>query len=186
MIERRHLEETGGKRESILSKEFVEEVLSIAQDNLIRDGALKPVLFLQYEFDERVVFPLELPDTTEEKQIYFAAIGVAIRKSGKKIYEAMQITETWYVANEENLLEISPSEHPNRKEAISVFGRDRQGKLATILLQPFSRDIHNQPIFEPIEIEQYNVPINTGIHPVGLLDYLFLPHRSRRRKRRFQ
>ena len=166
--------ETGGKRESILSREFVSGIHTRAKENFRKDGYITPVLFFQFLLDERIVIPLDLPDTLEEKQAYFAAIGLATRRIGKRIYEALVISKIWYITNEDDDFDLSPIQHPKRKEALQIIGRDYRGVRTTAILQPFFRDLQNRPVFEPPRFEQYNLPIETGIQPAGLLDYLFV------------
>ena len=175
MTERGRYIETGGKRESILSCEFVGGVQTLAKENFRRDGYIAPVLFFQFFLDERIAIPLDLPKAIEEREAYFAAIGLATRRLGKSIYEALVVSKVWYFTNEDEGFALSPSQYPKRKEALQIIGRDYRGVRTTILLQPFFRDLENRHVFEPPRIEQYNLPIKTGIRPVGLLDYLFVP-----------
>lgn len=175
MIERGHYVETGGKRESVLSREFVTGIHTLTKENLRNYGSIAPALFFQFLLDERIVIPLDLPDTTEEKQAYFSAIGLATRRLGKRIYEALVVSKVWYLTNDHDDFNMSPSQPPKRKEALQIIGRDYRGVRTTILLQPFVRDWAYRPLFEPPRIEQYNFPIERGIKPVGLLDYLFVP-----------
>lgn len=178
MSERRGYIETGGKRESILSREFVNGIHALSKENFRKYRYIAPALIFQFVYDERIVIPLDLPETVEEKQAYFSAIGLAARRLGKRIYEALVVSSSWYITNEVEWFSHPPIQHPNRKEALQIIGRDYRGERTTILLQPFVRDTDNRPIFEAPRIEQYNFPIKTGIKPVGLLDYLFLPFSS--------
>src|SRR5215207_9555236 len=87
--------------QSILGKNFVEAVLEVAEANLHRDGSLMPVLFLQPHEDKLRILPLDLPPTTEEKYAYFRIIGLAVIATGKRLDEAVFLSETWYVSTEE-------------------------------------------------------------------------------------
>ena len=162
--------------ESILAQEFVETVLHAARVNLERDGALHPVLFLQLESREQMVMLLkEFPDTAGERQEYFTALGMALSHTGRRIDEAVFVSEAWYVGMEEGRTEfdVAPSQHPERREAIVVMGRDAARTRLTHVLQPFHRRGQNQPIFDQRPMEEYNIPADRFPQAVGLVDHLF-------------
>ena len=162
--------------ESILAQGFVETVLQAARVNLERDGALHPVLFLQLESSEQMVMLLkEFPDTVGERQEYFTALGLALPHTGRRIDEAVFISESWYVEMGEGKTEfdVAPSQHPERREAIVVMGRDAGRTRLTHVLQPFHRSEQNQLIFDQRAMEEYNVPADRFPGAVGLVDYLF-------------
>ena len=175
MVERRPQKEGNKRGESILAQEFVETILAAAKENMKEYGSLVPALFLHLESGERVIFSLRLPGTPEEKQAYFTALGLSIRLAGQRIHEALFVSEAWYVEVREEgaAFDVAPSQHPERKEVISIAGRNAQRTRLTFLLQPFSRDSQNQPVFEPLILAQYNAPVDTGYQPVGLIDHLF-------------
>lgn len=161
--------------ESILAPEFVETVLTAAKENLNRDGYLSPVLFLHLEGGGRVMFSLRLPETPEEKQAYFAGIGLATYQAGQRIQEAVFVSEAWYVdvSEEGTVPDIAPSQHPKRREAITIVGRNADKSRISFVIQPFSRDSQNQPLWEEMPLARYNVATDEDVHPVGLIDYLF-------------
>jgi hypothetical protein len=164
--------------ETILSHEFVEPVIAEAKDYLQSHGRLDPALLLiQLDNGERGVIQLSLPRTSEEKQNYFKALGLTIRLAGHRIHEALFISEVWYVAPEKPVahIDIAPSQHPDRKEAILAVGRDALGERFTNVLQPFVRNAQNQLLFENPAFEEYNILVKEGHHPVGLVDFLFNP-----------
>ncbi len=168
--------EKPSQSESILAQPFVETVLQAARVNLERDGALHPVLFLQLESSEQMVMLLkEFPDTVEERQEYFTALGMALPHTGRRIDEAVFVSEAWYVGMEEGRTEfdVAPSQHPQRREAIVVMGRDAARTRLTHVLQPFHRGDQNQPIFDQRAMEEYNIPADQFPQAVGLVDYLF-------------
>src|SRR5689334_22933503 len=101
--------------ESILSQGFVNGILMQAQNNLKRDGSLVPVLFFTFHEGDGGIMPLNLPDTHEERADYFTALGSTFVAAGKRIEEALFLSETWYVgaeANERLNLDVAPSQHP--------------------------------------------------------------------------
>lgn len=188
MVEREPPKETSQSGESILTQDFVEQILTTAQENLRASGYLSPVLLVHLAGGQRLITELELPETTEEKEAYFTRMGRSFRRAGQRIHEAVFVAETWYVDVREapDAFTVRPSQHPARKEAISIVGRNAQGTRHTFLVQPYSRDRHNQPVFEPIpeEMAQFNVLVEGGTHGVGLLDHLFAKGRRRRKRPR--
>ena len=166
----------------MLSREFVESVLAAAKENLRKDGSLVPVLFLCFKDGAHVITPLfSLPPATEDKEAYFSALGREIQRAGHILTEAIFVSESWYVAAEkgEQLnLDVPPSLHPKRKEAITIVGRDAARARFSMVVQPFGRDKESRPVFGPVEIAQYNSSAKSGLNPKGLLDHLF-PRRIR-------
>lgn len=165
---------------SILERSFVEHILFGAQENLRRDGALAPVLFFRSQDNVLGILPLALPETTEEKYAYFGLLGVGLIAAGKEAQEALFLSETWYLAAKPGLQleeEIRPREHPQRREAITIVGRDRLRSHFTFVVQLFHRDARNRFVFGAKEVEEYNIRAAEGIEAVGLLDALF-PTRS--------
>ena len=169
-------QEKPSQGESILAKAFVETVLTTAKGTLEKDGYVLPVLFLQFANGERGIFLLkELPDTTDEKQAYFTALGLFVRSARGGIREAVFVSEAWYVGLEDEGadLEVAPSRHPDRQEAIVLVGRDAGGTHQTFAIQPFARDRQNQPVIGQRKMEEYNAPADEGSRAVGLIDHLF-------------
>jgi hypothetical protein len=177
MGERQRGKESPREGESILSQEFVEPILTVTKEFLRYHDRLGPALFLRMEDGEQGVIPLAYLDdlrTIEERREYFASLGLSIRLAGSKIHEALFVSEVWYVEPEElKGLDVPPSQHPNRKEGISIVGLNNEGTRFTQVLQPFSRDINKQPIFGPLKDAKYNVPLNDQSRPTGLMDHLF-------------
>ena len=175
MVEKGPSRETGETGESILDREFVETLLTIAQENLKSQGSLLPALFLDLESGERAMISPELPSTSEERKLMFSALGLSIHLSGQRIREALFVSEVWFVTDEDAPLEGPPAEHPNRREAISIMGRDAGNTRATYLLQPFTRNQQNQPVFGKKEFEGYNAPTDKSPQRLDLVDALFPP-----------
>ena len=162
--------------ESILAKEFVETILVAAKENLEKDGHLLPALFLQFNDGERTILLLkELPDTTEEKQAYFTALGLFVRSARGEIREAVFVSEAWYVGLEDGREdpEVAPSRHPDRQEAIVIVGRDAGGRRQAFAIQPFARDGQDRPVFGQRKMEEYNATTDDSARAVGLIDHLF-------------
>jgi hypothetical protein len=160
---------------SILGKEFIEVMLATARKNLETDGYLCPVLFLRFEGGERAIYPLELARSSAEKRAYFAALGAALHRAGKAVQEAVFLSESWFLEVQKTVsaLDIQPSRHPQRREAILVMGRDADGERVSSVVQPFSHQGHGQPIWGELALATYNTAAGTGFRQVGLLDDLF-------------
>ena len=175
MVENKPKKEEGGQGESILTQEFVETILTGARENLREHSRLLPALFLHLESGQRLIFTLKLPDTPEEKQAYFTTLGLSFRLASQEIREALFVSEAWFVEAEAEggAFEVAPSQHPARREVICIVGRDAQRTRVTYLIQPFHRERQNQPVFEPIILEQYNAPADAGYQADSLIDYLF-------------
>lgn len=176
----------GGERnsphsESILEKSFGEGLLRQARLNLLRDGSLAPVLFVEFQNGEKGILPLELPENPEEKPDYFFTLGLVFVSAGKQLNEALMLSETWYVSKDEDAnlsLDVPPREHPQRREAISLMGRNAGGTCFTFVVQPFGRDLHQRPVMEQVAIAEYNVSSRAELAAVGVLDSLF-PRRAK-------
>jgi hypothetical protein len=167
--------------DSILKREFIEMVLATAKKNLEKDGWLQPVLFLQFTGGQRAVCPLGLPKVSDAKQAYFAALGASLHQAGKAIHEAAFLSESWFVEAQKavSALDFAPSRHPQRQEAIVVIGRDAGRQRVSSVVQPFTRQAENRPVWGELVIATYNNAVETGWHPVGLLHYLFNANQER-------
>ncbi|MBC8503511.1 MAG: hypothetical protein H8D34_01540 [Chloroflexi bacterium] len=157
MVERGSKIEPAQTNETILSRDFVETILQGARENLTAHGSLVATLFLKLDAGERAIVPLSISETPEEKQLYFTLLGLSIRENGRDIYEAILISESWYVAPSDGKYpDLAPSNHPGRKEAITLAGRDSMGLQFVFAIQPFERDSQNQPVFESLALEQFD------------------------------
>ena len=175
MVERPTQKESNQTGDSILTQEFVEPILAVTKEFLKYNDHLGPALFLRMENEERSIVPLthfdDLKSMAERKE-YFISLGLSIRLSGMRIREAILVSEVWYVEPEEDALDAPPSKHPKRKEAISIVGRDSEGVRFIHVLQPFSRDDQNFPVYEAVEAD-FNVEFEEGNYPTSLIDHLF-------------
>jgi hypothetical protein len=174
-------EDLSRSAETILGQEFVEDILKQAKQNLKEDGSVAPMLFMRLQNGDNGILPLALPATHEEREDYFTAIGLTFLSAGKMIHEALLLSETWYVQADQNQrlpLDVAPSQHPKRREAITIVGRDAERTRYTMVVQVFGRDRHQRPVFEPLAVAEYNTIGGLASGPVGLLDHLF-PRRSR-------
>jgi len=175
MNERGNGRESNARYESILQHDFVEAIMQGARENLLKDGRLEAALFLHLQGGKQGVVPLPLPPTHPEKKTYFTLLGFNLIKTGQVIQEAVLIAETWFVEahNGAAPLDTAPSEHPQRKEAFTLVGRDAQAGQYVFALQPFHRDSRDQPVFEDVMFEQFFGPPDRANYSISLLDYLF-------------
>lgn len=176
MLERGNGTEPVQNNDSILSRDTIETILQGARENLASHGSLVATLFLKLDDGEHAIVPLSIPETPEEKQMYFTLLGLSIRDNGHDINEAILISESWYVAPlDEKYPDLAPSKHPNRKDAVTLAGRDNLGLRYVFAIQPFRRDEGNQPIFEELDLHHFGEDIDKNLYSTGLLDYLFAP-----------
>jgi len=174
MRERGNDNESAQQNESILSRDIVETILQGARENLTAHGSLVATLFLKLNDGQRAIIPLDMPETPEEKQRYFTMLGLSVRETRRTINEAILISESWYVAPTDGKYpDAPPSEHPDRKEAITLAGRDSRGLNYVFAIQPFHRDDGEQPVFEELDLENFGEDIDKNLYSTGLLDFLF-------------
>jgi hypothetical protein len=177
MVERGPRNEPLRNSETILTKDFVKQIFHDAREHLGKFDGLPTTLFVLLDNNDHVLFPLTIPETHEEKCAYFGLLGFSIQDSGRQIQEAILVAESWYVGKPEidAHLDVAPSQHPNRKEAITLVGRDVTGLRSVYAIQPFDRDVQNKPVFEPLALDQFDGSAPTEYYSAGLLDYLFFP-----------
>lgn len=176
MPERGNGNEDNQKDESILSRDTVETILQGARENLSAHGSLVATLFLKLNDGQRAIIPLSMPETSEDKQMYFSVLGLSVRETGRNVHEAILISESWYVApTDGEYPDAPPSEHPDRKEAITLAGRDSLGLQFVFAIQPFHRDEHDQPVFEELDLQHFGDDLDKNLYSTGLLDFLFTP-----------
>lgn len=158
---------------TLLQKETIRSLLDKAKRNLVADGRLRSVLLLQFENASGLEILLDLPQTSESKRRYFAAIGQQVRQSGCAVQAAVMIGEIWFVegAKAPGGLKVAPSQHPARREAISIIARDDRARWSFVV-QPFTRS-SNRLVWESVACQQYNQTRDEGFGAAGLLDCLF-------------
>ena len=176
MVERGNGNEPVQKHETILSRDTVETILQGARENLSSHGSLVSTLFLKLDTGERTIVPLSMPETPVEKQAYFTLLGLSVRDQGCDIHEAILVSESWYVAPaDDKYPDQAPSERPDRKEAVTLAGRDNLGLRYVFAIQPFHRDPQNVPVFDELELHDFDGNLDNKSYSTGLLDLLFKP-----------
>jgi hypothetical protein len=160
---------------SLLAKPAIDMVLRSAKACLAQDGYLAPALFLRMEDGNTMIFPLMLPDDFEQKVNHFLILGRRLQEDHLAPTEAVFLSESWFVNVQDTsaATQFAPSKHPARQEAIVAIGRSADNRRFTQVVQPFTRDKGNHPVWLPIPLAQYNSERLPHEGPVGLLDYLF-------------
>ena len=160
---------------SILVQEIIDENLRTARQNLEQDGLLQPVLFLHLAANDILVVPLTLPDTFEKKALFFFEMGRRLHEQGLQPSEAVFLSESWFLSVQEapDAMKLPPSEHPSPQEAIVAVGRNADNSRYTQVVQPFTRDKHNRPVWQAILIAVYDEKQTPGNGSVSILDFLF-------------
>ena len=160
---------------SLLSQQTVDGCLRIARQNLAQDGSLQPILFVRTVGDRTRIIPLTLPDTFEAKARLFVRIGCDLSEQALEPSAALFLCESWIVAAQEapSAMDFPPSEHPAREEAIVAIGRSADNSRYSQVVQPFKRDKHNRPVWQPVPIAVYEETPSQGVGSAGLLDCLF-------------
>ena len=175
MVERGPDIEPAQKQETILSRDFVDAIMQGARENLAAHGSLSTTLFFRLDNGERGVVPLSLPPTHEDKRMYFTFLGLSFLEAGTQIHEVVLVSESWYVESPEghDPPDFAPNQHPQRKEAIILVGRDNHALRFIFAIQPFHRDSQDNPVFEPLALEQFEEQFDKNQYSTGLLDNLF-------------
>lgn len=151
---------------------MVDQILREARKDLLKYKHIEPALFMHIAPDHRTVLMLEkLPRTPEGRHAYLRALGQHIRSRGDHVLHAMILMETWFVQSEA-LMNVMPSQHADRKSAISLFGRNDLGTHQTYVIHPFAW-FGDKLVFEDIAHEAYDEGSEDGQKGYGLLDALF-------------
>ena len=159
---------------TLFQRESLLEILQEGRKNLETDGSLYPMLFIELSNGKGFISPLEIPDDTVMKYRMFQAIGKKIHSEQGAIKDAMLLTETWIVETKEapDATKYMPSQHPCRKEAIVLVGRNADKTRSAIVIQTFTRDEHNAPVWSDPQVS-ISKSHTKGMVAKGLLDALF-------------
>jgi hypothetical protein len=114
--------------------------LKAACQNLFRDRYLVPALMLRLEGGHYRVLDVEhLLETPMGKCAYLAAMRKSIEAQGRRIESALLLMDSWYVRPEDRAktAHIRASQHPYRKTAIFLGGRNAAGTRRTFIVQPY-------------------------------------------------
>jgi hypothetical protein len=166
------------KQLSLLENETLTALLETAKKNLEKYPELQPVIFAKLEGETKpAVLPVEFPNSDHnEKAFRLFAYGEALRRAtGKKITEAVFISDTYFLAQpkDEAPASLPVRENPLRREAIMLVGRDNSGDKRVLLLQAYTRT-DNKIIFD--KTPELDTKAGSA---TGLLDYFFSANEGR-------
>jgi len=124
-----------------MNKIKLNERLIVAKDLLIKEGKLMPVAFLELTNKANAIIGIpDMPQDYTDRAYMFFKLGASSYLEGKKVREISLLTETWYskpVGKGENI--ITPSQDPNRREAIAIITVNAKGKCS-FMMQPFKKE----------------------------------------------
>lgn len=162
------------EKRSLLRKELLLEMLEQARFRLEEHGSLTPILIIKLHTGEGLINGVQLPDDFVQKCLMLRSIGRKIQAEHGSIQEAVLLVESWYVSAHEapDATKYPPSQHPSRQEAIVIVGRNEAKTRSAIVIQTFTRDEHNAPVWQAPNVNIVE-PGTEGMAANGLLDYLF-------------
>ncbi len=127
-----------------MKKDKLNKLLSIAQENLTKDGKLLPVAFLELEDNsEEIIGISDMPEEHINRAFMLFRLGArAFLDFKKKVNKISFLSEVWYSkqdAKKKGKKIIQPRLDPNRKEAIMIIEADNKGKT-DIAIKPFTKE----------------------------------------------
>jgi hypothetical protein len=157
----------------ILGRAMLLDLLKDARKTLEEDSTLQPILFIELSIGKGIICPLVMPDNSAGKYRMFQVIGNHVREQKGAIKAAVLLTETWIVMAKEapDATKYMPSQHPCRQEAIVLVGRNADKTRSAIVIQTFTRDEHNSPVWSEPQVIISDSPQDLAAE--GLLDALF-------------
>lgn len=160
----------------ILTQAYMTKLLTVAKAELEKDNDLIAMLFVQSRGlrGRAAGLPLaDLPADVAQRYLYFATLGARLKRQLGAIEAAVFLNGAWWasVAAGQPLGHVRPSQHPNRHEAIVLVGRNADNTHQSFLLQPFTRDRLQHPVWGKTVLETYGQP--GQLKATGLLDMLF-------------
>jgi hypothetical protein len=158
----------------LLEKATLLTLLGDGRREIEGTGSLQPLLFVELNNGEGLTSSLKMPDDAETKYRMFHLIGNDIREQKGTIKDAVLLCETWIVmANEApDATKYMPSQHPCRQEAIVLIGRNADKTRSAIVIQTFTKNEHNAPVWSEPQVSISDSPTK-GMVAEGLLDALF-------------
>lgn len=157
----------------LLEKATLLTLLGDGRRDIEGTGSLQPLLFMEISNGKGIICPLEMPNDSAVKYRMFQAIGKKVHAEEGTIKDAVLLTETWIVMAKEapDATKYMPSQHPCRQEAIVLVGRNADKTRSAIVIQTFTRDEHNAPVWSEPQVIISDSPQDLAAE--GLLDALF-------------
>lgn len=164
------------KHPSILTRTHVNSIVTIAKANLEKDERLDAMLFVHYGGlrSRHVIVPLaDLPADSSQRPHYFFTLRARLRQEMGVIDEALFLSNIWWapITSPQEVDAVAPSQHPGRQETIMLVGRNVTNTHQALLIQPFTRDRHNAPVWDKVLVESYGQA--GSLRAIGLLDDFF-------------
>lgn len=158
----------------IFGKTALFDLLKDARKTLEENGTVKPMLFLELSNGAGFITALQMPGEQKLKYRMFQEIGETIQLCGVAIEDAILLTETWIVPLTEatDVDKDISSQHPCRQQAIALIARNAARTHVAIVIQTFSIDEHNAPVWSEPRVIISDSP-KTEMASLGPLDALF-------------
>jgi hypothetical protein len=158
---------------NLLKEATLLDLLNKERSTLELNGAIQPMLYMELSIHKWIICPLEMPDNSVEKYRMFQTIGNDVREQDGAIKNAVLCCETWIVMAKEapDATKYMPSQHPCRQEAIVLVGRNADKTRSALVIQTFTRDEHNAPVWSEPQVIISDSPQDLAAK--GLLDALF-------------
>lgn len=162
-------------KRSILSREEMGKILQVARDCMEKGHGVKQLLLVQVAGDRFLHMPLNLEGDADAKSVQLFTIGASLSAQGLTPTAALLLSESWFVKPLEApaAMQFAPSKHPARQEAIIIVGRSADNRRYSQVIQPFTRDTRNRPVWQPLLLATYDEPRTPQDGPTGILDFLF-------------
>ena len=121
----------------------IEQVASTATEILLRDGYHVPMVIADGDRDTAIIQIVDLGRTFQERQRQMFQIGFALAQTGAVgvLQQAFHVSEAWLsVSKSGQEPHYPPSQDPNRKEALVVFGLNVQTVQTEVRVWEMIRD----------------------------------------------
>lgn len=120
----------------------IEQMVSIAQENILRDGGHRPTLIVKGSRSGATIAVDELGDTLEEHQKRLARIGFFLAQDRKigVLRQAFFVSEGWMSIADEKPPATRPSQDPNRKEVLTISGLTVEDHRISMVVYEMVRD----------------------------------------------
>ena len=160
---------------SILAREEIDKIMQITKQCAEDGQPVEQLLLLQVASNRFLHMPLTLEGDADAKSVHLFTIGASLRAQGLTPSAALLLSESWFVKPLEApaAMQFAPSKHPARQEAIIIVGRSADNRRYSQVIQPFTRDARNKPIWQPLLLATYDEPRTPQDGPTGILDFLF-------------
>lgn len=160
---------------SILSKQEIDQILQVAKQCVEQGKCVQQLLLVHVAGDRFLQMPLHLEGNADTKALQLLTIGASLQAQGQTPSEALLVCESWFVEplKAPAARRFAPSQHPARQEAIVIVGRSADNLRYSQVIQPFTRDQANRPVWQPLLLAMYDELRTPQDGPSDILDALF-------------